>query len=86
MKPGKNEPDEEGQAFLPISRNSEDVPTPLRESRETRWRVWWHLRILLELAMATTIIFLLFFRSVPERHTIRKTPVPQRMPKISHVN
>jgi hypothetical protein len=37
------------------------------------------MRIMVEVAMAATIVFLLFFRPVPERKTIRRTPVPQRM-------
>jgi len=82
MKPGKHETEEEGQAFLSDSRDSEDASTPLRESRASRWRVWWHLRILFEVAMAATIIFLLFFRPVPERQTIRNTPVPQCTSKL----
>lgn len=73
----KPEADEEEQAsFLPHSpRDSQDAVAASAERNSKRRKTTWYLRLLLDIAMAATIIFLLFFRS-PPRNTIRRTPVP----------
>lgn len=71
MESGKHEHDEEEQAFLDHAGIS---PKP-QSSRRTATG-WW--RLLLELAMAITIVLLLFFPPFPPRNTIRRSPVPQR--------
>lgn len=76
----KTEADEEEQAsFLPHNpRDSEDAAASAADRSSTRRKTTtWYLRLLLDVAMAATIIFLLFFRS-PSRDTIRRTPVPTR--------
>jgi hypothetical protein len=92
MDPMKHEADEEEQAFLPQS--SEDgtassSPDSQRGSgtKSRRRQVIGYLRLLLEIAMAVTIICLVVFKPfVVARETIRRTPVPQRtLPHHSHV-
>ncbi|ORY17589.1 hypothetical protein BCR34DRAFT_22113 [Clohesyomyces aquaticus] len=79
----EHEPSEEGEAFLSESRASEDASTSVPELRGSRRRgAIWYLRILVEVAMAVAIVFLLFSHSKPARETIRTTPVPRLPRKI----
>ncbi|KAF1997771.1 hypothetical protein P154DRAFT_524513 [Amniculicola lignicola CBS 123094] len=79
----ENEPSEEGEAFLSHTRASEDASTSVPEMRSPRRRgAMWYLRILLDAAMAVTIVFLLSSHSTLTRETIRKTPVPRLPRKI----
>lgn len=72
MKP---ERDEEAEAFLRESSENEDVPATLN-SKPTAWaRSRSYIRLFLEIAMAATIVFLLFFRAPPTK-ALRRTPVP----------
>jgi hypothetical protein len=70
----KNQHDEEAEAFLD---QPEDVPT-INKKRDTWARSWSYIRLVLEIAMAATIVFLLFFRAPPSRN-LRRSPVPERM-------
>jgi hypothetical protein len=71
----KTEHDEEAEAFLE-SRGSEDLPT-IANRKNNMWKQsWTYIRVLVELAMAVTIVYLLFFRAPPSRN-IRKSPVPE---------
>lgn len=72
----KDESSEESEAFLTESGNtkSEHVPTT-----RTGRGVIWYLRIVLELAMAATILFLLFQPLPSDERALRKSPVPQCM-------
>lgn len=71
--------EEEKQAFLPQSRADEHGSSSPIESRGARKPVTWYLRLLFELVMASTIVFLLFFRPSSTRGSLRRSPVPQRM-------
>jgi hypothetical protein len=65
----KREVDEEAEAFLEGTQERKKV---------TKWaRSWAYARIVLEIGMAATVIFLLFFRAPPSR-TLRRSPVPDR--------
>ncbi|KAF2179743.1 hypothetical protein K469DRAFT_741531 [Zopfia rhizophila CBS 207.26] len=72
------EADEEEESFLPQSQSAEHDETPSTNRRP----VTWYLRILLELIMASTIAFLVFFRPSTSPSIIRKSPVPQFPKKI----
>jgi hypothetical protein len=74
MKP---ERDEEAEAFLDSPRDNEHVPITITQKKSTWAKSWSYIRIALEIAMAATIVFLLFFRAPPSR-TIRRSPVPDR--------
>lgn len=74
----KNERDEEAEAFLRESSESEDVPTTINNERSVWARSRSYIRLLLEISMAATIVFLLFFRA-PATKAIRRTPVPDCM-------
>lgn len=78
-KSSKNGLGEEEEAFLPESQVREDVSLSSYESHRGRWRAAWQPRLCLELVMAATIIFLLFFLQMPEHQNVRKnkSPVPQ---------
>jgi hypothetical protein len=69
----------EDEAFLQQSRISEDEALFPSEKKSTRRGVLWYLRILLEIGMAATIVFLLFLRPTTTTEHIRKTPVPNCM-------
>jgi hypothetical protein len=73
----KHEHEEEAEAFLDKPHDSEHVPTTIRK-RSTWARSWSYVRIILEVGMVATIVFLLFFRTHPSR-TLRRSPVPERM-------
>jgi hypothetical protein len=74
MKP---EHDEEAEAFLDSPRDNEHVPITINQKRSAWARSWSYIRIVLEIAMAAAIVFLLFFRAPPSRN-IRRSPVPDR--------
>ncbi|KAF2474055.1 uncharacterized protein BDR25DRAFT_255650 [Lindgomyces ingoldianus] len=82
MNPRKQEFEEESQAFLSQSRVNEHAATSRRENRNPRRRVTWCLWLLLDLTMASAIVFLLFFRPLPARDNLRKSPVPRLPRKI----
>ncbi|KAK4148668.1 hypothetical protein C8A00DRAFT_38754 [Chaetomidium leptoderma] len=86
MEPKKREADEEEQAFL--SRPSEDGAADSSSESERRSgsnprarQVVRYLRVLLEMAMAATIAYLLIAKPlVVARETMQRTPVP-RLPR-----
>ncbi|OAL02085.1 hypothetical protein IQ06DRAFT_376278 [Phaeosphaeriaceae sp. SRC1lsM3a] len=78
MKP---ERDEEAEAFLRDSSESENTPAPMNNERTAWARSRSYIRLVLEIAMAATIIFLLFFRA-PATKALRRTPVPDFPRKI----
>ncbi|KAL2155865.1 hypothetical protein VTH82DRAFT_607 [Thermothelomyces myriococcoides] len=74
---------EEEQTFLPKGSSSDDVSAEFGPEvrghvvKKRRGIVWW-LRLLLDLAMAGTIVYLVVAKPfVVSRETIRRTPVPQ---------
>ncbi|KAH7412050.1 hypothetical protein DE146DRAFT_642107 [Phaeosphaeria sp. MPI-PUGE-AT-0046c] len=71
----KTERDEEAEAFLRESSESEDVPAAMNSQRTAWARSRSYIRFFFELAMAATIVFLIFFRAPPTK-TLRRTPVP----------
>jgi hypothetical protein len=72
----KTQHDEEAEAFLDQPQEGEDVPTT--NKKQNTWaRSWSYIRLFLEIAMAATIVFLLFFRAPPSRN-LRRSPVPER--------
>jgi hypothetical protein len=81
----KHEADEEEQAFLPQSSEDGTASSPLDGqrgggSKSRRRQVMGYVRLLLEIAMAVTILCLVVFKPfIVARGTIRRTPVPQRM-------
>ena len=82
MEPGKREDEEEEEAFLTQSLD-DDEPSSSSESQKRggsrRRVVTAYLRVILEIAMAATIVYLLVAKPfVVQRETIRKTPVPRR--------
>lgn len=74
----KHEHNEEAEAFLDQPQDGEQVPTVPTRKRSTWALSWSYIRVVLEIAMAATIVFLLFFRAPPSR-TIRRSPVPDCM-------
>ncbi|KAL2021439.1 hypothetical protein VTK56DRAFT_7192 [Thermocarpiscus australiensis] len=86
MDPRKREADdEEEQAFLPESKSNGNVGSECSsECRRQQRGLTWYLRLLLEIAMAATIVYLVVFKPfvVVGRQTIRRTPVPQFPRKI----
>ncbi|KAF3915341.1 hypothetical protein AA313_de0205100 [Arthrobotrys entomopaga] len=72
---------EEGQAFLPSSRNSEEDAPRLLLERPKRGLLWY-LRLLLEFGMAVTIVVFIAAKPYCGRGTIRRSPVPQFPRKI----
>jgi hypothetical protein len=83
MDSRKHEADEEEQAFLPQAGFREDANAdgpseqPTRHKSRRRQVTWW-LRLLLDIGMAVTIVYLLVFKPfVVSRETIRRTPVPR---------
>jgi hypothetical protein len=69
--------DEEAEAFLDQPEGSEGSPTVINKKR-SQWARWWpRFRLVIEIAMVSTIIFLLFFRTPPDRR-LRRSPVPER--------
>jgi hypothetical protein len=89
MNPSKRESelDEENEAFLDDSEGSEHGATPSKALHNTRRGVTWYLRIIMEIAMAATIAYLLLFRP-PTHPTLQRTPVPNLPRKITtfHTN
>jgi hypothetical protein len=71
----KHEDSGEAEAFLDHPQNGEDVANTTNKRRRNWTRSWFYIRLVLEIAMAATIVFLLFFRTPPSR-TLRRTPVP----------
>jgi hypothetical protein len=71
----KHEDSGEAEAFLDHPQNGEDVANTMNKRRSNWTRSWFYIRLVLEIAMAATIVFLLFFRAPPSR-TLRRTPVP----------
>jgi hypothetical protein len=74
----KTEHDEEAEAFLDQPHERDHVPTTATKKRSIWTRSWPYVRLFLEIAMAATIVFLLFFRAPPTR-TLRRSPVPDCM-------
>ncbi|KAL2131280.1 hypothetical protein VTI74DRAFT_5311 [Chaetomium olivicolor] len=87
MELRKREIEEEEQAFL-SQPNEDGVPYSSSENQELsgkirRRDVAAYLRVLLEIAMAATIVYLLVFKPfVVGREAIRRTPVPRLPRKI----
>ncbi|KAK8105486.1 hypothetical protein PG999_008845 [Apiospora kogelbergensis] len=86
MESGKDERDEEEQAFLPPSGLSNHagvthLPHNSRRTASRRTASWWW-RLLLELTMAGAIVALIFFPPFPATNAIKRTPVPQLPRKI----
>ncbi|KXX79402.1 hypothetical protein MMYC01_204047 [Madurella mycetomatis] len=89
MDPRNPETDEE-QAFLPGPRYTKDLDADSTlecqrhgGSNLQKRALAWYLRLLVEIGMAATIIYLLVFKPfVVERETIRRTPVPRFPRKI----
>ena len=87
MDSRKREADEEGEAFLhvPQSGSSESVAAdpsterPWHGGRNGRGRgPTWYLRLLLEISMAVTIVYLVVAKPfIVSRETIRLSPVPR---------
>ncbi|KAK4221318.1 hypothetical protein QBC38DRAFT_134373 [Podospora fimiseda] len=74
----KEDADEEEQAFLPQSEGSNHG-----DSINGRQRIKWWSRLLLDVSMALTIVYLLAFKPILiGRETTRRTPVPQFPRKI----
>jgi hypothetical protein len=71
----KTEHDEEAEAFLDEPLDSEDVSTIATKKRSLWARSRSYIRLFIEIGMAATIVFLLFFRAPPSR-TLRRSPVP----------
>ena len=69
---------EEGQAFLSSDRSSEEVRWQLSEKQPEKRKATWYLRLVLEIAMAITIVVLLAGEPY-RKDTIRRTPVPRCM-------
>jgi hypothetical protein len=86
MDPRKHEADDEEEAFLSQSGSYKDVAVDSSSGSQRRgsttppkWGLVSWLRLLLEITMATTILYLLVFKPfVVGRETIRRTPVPKR--------
>jgi hypothetical protein len=76
MSSQKNEFEDENESFLP--RHSDDIPTRHVEERSSRQQIIELVRILLEVGMAATIVFLLVSRSSSKGTRIRRSPVPDR--------
>jgi hypothetical protein len=74
----KTEHDEEAEAFLDQPHQGDHVPTPATKKRSIWTQSRSYIRLFLEIAMAATIVFLLFFRAPPSR-TLRRSPVPDCM-------
>jgi hypothetical protein len=74
----KTEHDEEAEAFLDEPLESEDVPITATKKRSVWERSRPYIRLFVEVGMAATIVFLLFFRAPPSK-TLRRTPVPDCM-------
>jgi hypothetical protein len=74
--------EEEEQAFLEKTRSSRDGPAEIHEGRSVQKRAWRMAtisRLTLELAMAVTIIYLIFWHPEPGSETLRRSPVPRCM-------
>jgi hypothetical protein len=86
MDPRKHEADDEEEAFLSQSGSYKDVAVDSSSGSQRRgsttppkWGLVSWLRLLLEITMATTILYLLVFKPfVVGRETLRRTPVPKR--------
>jgi hypothetical protein len=72
----KTEHDEEAEAFLEQPHASEDIPTATNRKLNIWARSRTYIRLLVEVAMALTIVYLLFFRAPPSRN-LRRSPVPE---------
>jgi hypothetical protein len=76
MKSGRDESSEETQGFLQSPVSEDDLVHSVGGGN--RWKkVTRYLRILLELAMASSLAVLLFFRANPANENLRRSPVPQ---------
>jgi len=78
-------PEEESQAFLPQSKESEYGAKPAHEKRSGQKYMGRYLRLLFEICMASTIVILLIFRSPSSDKPLRRSPVPQRTSSSSRV-
>lgn len=76
MSSQKNEFDDENESFLP--RSSDDVPPRHVEERSSRKRILGLVRILVEVGMAVTIVFLLASGFTSRGNRLRRSPVPDR--------
>jgi hypothetical protein len=85
MESRKSETNEEEQAFLsrPSEDGAVDSPSSVSENQKPnssngrRRKVIGYLRLVLEIAMASTIVYLLVFKPfIVTRETIRRTPIP----------
>jgi hypothetical protein len=73
----KSTMDDEAEAFLDQPDESEGSLIAINK-KPSQWAAWWpRLRLVIEIAMASSIIFLLFFRTPPDRR-LRRSPVPER--------
>lgn len=76
MDSRKHEADEEEQTFLPKAINSDHAE--LGDHRPRTRGAAWYLRLILEIAMAATIVYLIVAKPlIASRPTLRRTPVPQ---------
>jgi hypothetical protein len=76
MKSGRDETSEESQAFLKPSVSDDGLVHPIGAG--DLWKkVTRYLRILLEIAMASSLALLLFFRASSTNENLRRSPVPQ---------
>tara|TARA_R110002003_G_scaffold3_35_gene252 strand:+ start:5090 stop:5461 length:372 start_codon:yes stop_codon:yes gene_type:complete len=67
---------EEAVAFLHKSTRAETDSAFGNDDGQRTWaRSWLSLRLLVEVVMASAIVYLLAFRATPTRH-LRRTPVP----------
>lgn len=85
MNAKKHEGEDEEEAFLPRSGSYKDVAVDPSSGSQThsdttpyRWGLVSWLRLLLELIMGTTILYLLVFKPFAVgRETLKRTPVPR---------
>ncbi|KAF2276344.1 uncharacterized protein EI97DRAFT_377412 [Westerdykella ornata] len=90
MHRGEKDTDDENEAFLPVPLAHDDyVSQPCSHCVRKRrtWSVVSCLRIVVELAMIATIVFLLAFRpstleAVDEDQSLKRTPVPHFPKKV----
>ncbi|KAL5121553.1 hypothetical protein ACEQ8H_000625 [Pleosporales sp. CAS-2024a] len=71
----KHDHGEEAEAFLDQPVDREDAPRTGQKKRSSCAPSWSYARLVVDVAMAATIVFLLFFRAPPSRN-LRRSPVP----------
>jgi hypothetical protein len=78
MKSDRDESSEESEAFLRPPVTGDEAVRPGRDG--IFWKsVIWYLRIFFEIAIASSLVFLLFFRTSPAKENLGSSPVPQCM-------